>query len=201
MAASFGPRLPTRRRDWALTGRVVGTVLRRPAYGILAGVTALLALAGFVVAGNATVVLDLVVGGDLPVVDRLRLLARLAPFGGGVGPAGRVAVVAVAALLGVDVALLASHAREHDLSLRAGAGGSAGVLLATLGAGCGLCGASLLAGLLAMAGVAGGLVLLPFHGLEVLAVAAALVVLSIHWLAAGMHGGMRRDAVEGPGAE
>ena len=61
-----------------------------------------------------------------------------------------------------------------------------------LGAGCAACGPAVLVGLLSLVGAAGLLTLLPFEGLELTALAALALVLSIFWIADGMRGGMIR---------
>ena len=183
-------RLPTRRADWRLLAATARAVLAAPTYAAVAVVVALLALSAFVVSQNFALVGDLVVGGSLPLRARLVVLAELFPFVGtsfGV-PAG-VGLVAVAALVGVDVAMVAYHLREHRVTVRQGGSGAAGVLLGTLGAGCAACGPAILAGLLSLVGAAGLLTLLPFEGLEFTALSLVALVLSMYWLADGMRGG------------
>ncbi|MFB6079394.1 MAG: hypothetical protein ABEJ81_00080 [Haloferacaceae archaeon] len=183
-------RLPTRVEDWRLMGRTSRLVLGAPAYAAFAVVAAALALTAFVVSGNVALVADVVVGGSLPVGARLAVLLGLYPFvGTSFAPLAGFLLVLVAALTGVDLALVAYHVREHGLALREGGGSAAGVLLGTLGAGCAACGSAVLAGLLALAGATGLLTLLPLDGQEFSLLALAALVLSIHWLADGMRGG------------
>ena len=189
-------RLPTRRRDLALVATVLRRVLSRPPYVGLAAGAGLLVLTVMAVARNVELVLRVVVLGPLPVGNRLRVLLELYPFvGTGFELWAGLAAVVLAALVGVDVALLAYHVAEHGASLALGAGGGAGAsggLLAGLGAGCAVCGTSLLAGLASLVGGAGGALLGTVVGPAVTALSLALLLVSIFWLAEGLHGGLRR---------
>lgn len=183
-------RLPTRRRDWRLLGRTVRLVLGIPSYALVAVVGSAAGLTLFVAGQNPALVLDLVVGGSLPPAARATILVELYPFvGTSYGPLDGTLLLVVAALVGVDVAMLAYHVREHDLGAREGTAGTAGALLGVLGAGCGACGAVLLSGVLSLVGATGLLTLLPLEGLELSLLAAAVLVLSVYWLAEGLRGG------------
>ena len=184
------PRLPTRGRDWRLMGRTARLVLTIPAYAAVAVLAGLLGLTLFVATQNLRPVLDLVVGGPLPLDSRLTVLLELYPVVGSVyGPLTSSVLVVLAALIGVDVAMVAYHLREHGLSAREGSTSVVGVVLGTLGAGCAACGTAVLAGLLSLFGAAGLMTLLPLDGLELPLLASVVVVLSIYWLADGMRGG------------
>jgi len=196
-------RLPTRRADWRLMGRTVRLVLGIPAYAAFAVVAGLLGLSVFVLSQNVALVSDVVVGGSLPLSNRLAVLVGLYPFlGTSFGVAAGVATLLVAALLGVDLALVTYHVRRHGLSLQSGGGSALGTLFGVLGAGCAACGPAVLVGLLSLVGAAGLVTLLPFEGLELTAVAALALVLSIFWMADGMRGGTIRGCpVDLPGAD
>lgn len=184
-----GVTLPTRLADWRLTARTVRLVLTIPLYAVVALLAALAALTVFVVAQNLPLVSTVVVGGSLPVENRLRILAELYPFvGTSFATDAGLAIVALAALTGVNLAMLAYHVREHGLTVSGSGGGVAGVVLGTLGAGCAACGTAVLAGVLSLVGV-GGLSFLPLDGLEFAFVGLLAVVLSTYWLADGMRGG------------
>lgn len=190
MSTARLPRLPTRRADWRLMGRTVRLVLTIPGYAVLAGVTAIVALSLFVLPTNLPLVRNLVVGGSLPLENRLAILVELYPFvGTDFGPLQSGVLVLTAALVGANVALAVYHFREHRVSIRNGSGSLAGVVLGTLGAGCAACGSAVLAGLLGILGVSGALTLLPLEGLEFALLALGVVVLSVYWLADGMRGG------------
>lgn len=182
-------RLPTGRRDWRLMARTARLVLSVPAYAALAVVAAVASLTLFVVSLNVPLVSNVVVGGGLPLDNRLRVLAELYPFvGTSFGPLQGGLLVVVAALSGVDVAMATYHLREHGVSLETGSG-LAGVVLGTLGAGCAACGSAVLLGLLSLFGVTSSLLFLPLDGLEFALAALVVLTLSIHWLADGMRGG------------
>jgi hypothetical protein len=185
-----GVRLPTRRRDWRLMGRTARLVLTLPTYAAVAALASVLSLTAFVVSLNVSLVANLVVGGALPLGSRLTILVELYPF---VGTSFRTAqgllLVVVALLTGVDIAMATYHFREHGLDRQQGGAGAAGVVLGTLGAGCGACGSAVLLGLLSLVGVSTSLLFLPLDGLEFALGAVVVLTLSIYWLADGMRGG------------
>jgi len=193
MSLASPVRLPRRRGDGRLVARTLRRVYARPAYVAVALVGAWACLTAVAVARNPELFVRLVVGGRLPLEDRLTVLAAMYPFGGlgyELGPA--LATVTLAGLVGVDLGLLAFAVRERGLSFGAGASGSAGLtgaLLGGLGAGCAVCGTSLLAGALSLAGITGVAVALPFDGLLLTLPALVLVALSGFWLVDGLDGG------------
>jgi hypothetical protein len=183
-------RLPTRRGDWQLMARTARLVLTLPTYAVVALVAAVAALTVFVVSLNVTLVLDLVVGGSLPLSSRLVVLTELYPFvGTSFHWSQGVLLLVVALLSGVDVAMAAYHFREHGLDVQQGGAGAIGLVLGTLGAGCAACGSAVLLGLLSLFGVTSTLLFLPLDGLEFALLALVVLVLSIYWLAEGMRGG------------
>jgi len=184
------PRLPTRRRDWQLMGRTARLVLTIPTYAVVGLTGAFAGLTLFVATQNLRPVLDLVLGGPLPLADRVTVLLGLYPFLGSIyGAVTGTLLFVLAALIGVDVAMVVYHLREHGLSAREGSTSAVGLVLGTLGAGCAACGTAILAGLLSLFGATGLVTLLPLEGGELSVVAIVVVVLSIYWLADGMRGG------------
>lgn len=184
------PRLPTQARDWRLMGRTARLVLSIPAYTVIAVLAAFAGLTIFVMTQNLQPILDLVIGGPLPLADRIKVLLGLYPFLGSIyDPLTGVVLLALSALIGVNIAMVVYHFREHDLSVRDGGGSTLGVVLGTLGAGCAACGTAVLTGLLSLVGATGLVTLLPLEGLELSLIALLVVVLSIYWLADGMRGG------------
>jgi len=184
------PRLPTRARDWRLMGRTARLVLTIPTYALVAVVGAAVGLTLFVATQNLQPILDLVIGGPLSLGGRVTILLGLYPFLGSIyGPVTGLLLLVLAALIGVDVAMVVYHVREHGLSAREGSSGAVGLVLGTLGAGCAACGTAILAGLLSLVGATGVLTLLPLEGQEFSVVAIVVVVLSIYWIADGMRGG------------
>src|SRR6056297_2247168 len=77
-----GVRLPTRPRDWRLMGRTARLVLTLPTYAAVAALASALSLTAFVVSLNVPIFMDLVVGGSLPLENRVAILAELFPFVG-----------------------------------------------------------------------------------------------------------------------
>jgi len=185
-----GVRLPTRRTDWRLMGRTARLVLGLPGYAAVAVLATVASLTAFAVSLNVAYVLNLVVGGSLPLSNRLTLLVELYPFVGEFfTPAQGLLLVTVALLTGVDIAMAAYHFREHGLDLQQSGAGAAGLVLGTLGAGCAACGSAVLLGLLSLVGVSTTLLFLPLDGLEFALGAVVVLTLSIYWLADGMRGG------------
>lgn len=182
-------RLPTRRRDWRLLVRTVRLVLGIPAYAAVAVLAGAAGLTLFVATQNPDLV-AFVLTGPLAPGDRLQVFVGLYPYlGTSYGTLSDPLLVVVAALVGVDVAMLAYHVREHGLAAEDGASGTAGVVLGVLGAGCGACGTVLLTGLLSLVGATGALALLPLEGTELTLLAVLVLVLSVYWLAEGLRGG------------
>lgn len=170
--------------------RTARLVLGVPTYALVGLVAAAVSLTGFVLSTNLALAGD-ALAGRIP----LSVLLELYPFvGTSYDPVTGAVVLLVAALVGVDVALVSYHLREHRVTreeARAGGagGGAVGVVLGVLGAGCAACGSAVLAGLLSLVGAAGLLTRLPLDGLEFGLLALVALVLSIHWLAEGMRGG------------
>jgi hypothetical protein len=183
-------RLPTRRDDWRVTARFVRLVLSLPRYAAVAVVAALVALSAFVLSQNLALVGDVVVGGDLPISARLRVLFALYPFlRTSYAPLTGVALLLVSALAGVNLAMVAYHVREHGLRAQEGGWSAAGLVLGTLGTGCAACGSAVLAGVLSLVGGSGLLLALPLEGVEFSLLALVALVLSTYWIADGMRGG------------
>lgn len=187
------PSIPTTWADWRLVARTTWMVLSIPGYAILALVAALGGLSVFVWVRNIDLLVNVVVFGTLGVGSRVGVLVGLYPWvGSAYTPVQSVLLTVTAALVGVDVALLSYHLREHQLSVREGSGGLTGVVLGTLGAGCAACGSAVLTGVLSLFGAGSVLALLPLDGLEFAVLAIIVLVLSIYWLADGLRGGMVR---------
>ena len=170
----------------ARTARLVVTI---PGYAALALVATFVGLSTFVFSLNLSLVSFALTGGlDLP--GRVSILVGLYPFvGTGFGLAQGLLLLVVSVLVGVDIAMVAYHVREHGLTVQQGGSGAAGLVFGTLGAGCAACGSALLAGLLSLVGASGAALLLPLDGLEFALLAAVVLVLSIYWVADGMRGG------------
>lgn len=182
-------RLPTRRRDWRLVGRTVRLVLGIPAYALLAVLLAVLALAVFSLSQNLSVV-SFLLSGTIPIGDALGALLDQFPL---LGPRYDLltgsTLVLIAAMVGVNLALVTYHVRDHGLSAEGSGGSAVGVFLGLLGAGCAACGSAILVGVLSLVGAAGLATALPLDGLEFSGLAVVALLLSTYWLADGMRGG------------
>jgi len=186
------PTLPTARADWRRLGRTVRRVLTRPRWLAVAVVAALVTVSAFALPGNLTFVRAVVLGGSLPFVERLEALAVLYPLADGDTPLRGAVVWLVGATVGTNLALVGYHLVEHEVGLRESSHGTAGLVLAAVGAGCPTCGVGIAAGVLSAAGIAGGLTVLPLHGFELVLLALPAGLLSVHWTVEGMRGGDRR---------
>lgn len=182
--------VPTRKDDFRLMARTARLVLSVPAYAVLAVVAGFVGLNALVISQNMALFLDTVVTGNLPLGARLGILKGLYPF---VSPSYPFAmstfIVAVAGLFGVNLSMLAYHFKENGVSVREGSGSAVGLFLGVLGAGCAACGTAVLAGILSVFGVVGGLAFLPFDGIEFSVLAALTLLVSVYWIADGMRGG------------
>lgn len=182
-------RLPTRREDWRLMARTIRLVVGIPRYAALA----VLATAVALTAASLSLNPDLAwfaLTGPIPASDRATILLELYPFVGTVFPQLHgVVLVAVSALVGLDVALVSYHLARHGIDLQSSGSGVLGAVLGVLGAGCAACGTVVLAGLLSLVGGSGLLLLLPLGGLEFALLAVVPLVLSTFWIAEGLRGG------------
>ncbi len=172
-------------------GRTVRLVLTIPSYAIGASIAAVAALTLFVTSLNVQLATDLIIGGALPLADRVTILIELYPFvGTSFGLLSGILLSGVSALTGINVAMAGYHLRQHDLTVAGGSASVLGVVFGTLGAGCAACGSAVFLGILGVFGVSTSVLLLPLDGLEFALLALVVITLSIHWLADGMRGGM-----------
>ncbi|XGI83200.1 hypothetical protein ACEU6E_07915 [Halorutilales archaeon Cl-col2-1] len=182
--------VPKRKDDFRLMARTARLVLSIPAYAVLAAVAGFVGLNVLVISQNMALFLDTVVTGSLPLGARLGILQGLYPF---VSPSYPFVmstfIVGVAGLFGVNLSMLAYHFKENGVSVREGSGSAVGLFLGVLGAGCAACGTAVLAGILSVFGVVGGLAFLPFDGVEFSVLAALALLVSVYWIADGMRGG------------
>ncbi|AGN01822.1 hypothetical protein L593_09385 [Salinarchaeum sp. Harcht-Bsk1] len=191
--------LPTSRSDWRLLGRTIRLVLGHPSYLVFAIVVTTAVAILISVTQNLRFVVEVLLSDSLGLGFKVEFLTAMLPFLGPQYDATHgVLIYAVAGLTGANVALLAYHLLEHDLSVEGGGGSAAGVVLGTLGAGCAACGPGILAGIVGIVGGAGLLANLPYEGLEFSMLAVVVLVLSMYWLADGMRGGEIRGCPVDP---
>lgn len=180
------PSLPTARTDWWRMARTTRAVLGRPPWLAVAVVASVFTLALFVAFTTPVYVRTVVIGGELSLWGRLRAFGTLFPLTGGSDHLTRdVLVYLTAGIVGTNVAVLGHHLKRNLVGLREGSGGLAGIALGTLGAGCAPCGMAVFAGSLSTMGLTAGLAALPLQGAEIMVVAFAVAVLSLHWVVDG----------------
>lgn len=185
--------LPTARADWRRMGRTTRLVLGHPRWLATAVLASFGVLSVLVLPMHLGYVEAVVLGGSLPLVERVVALVELYPLvGGGDDVLRGTLLYAVSGAVGVNLALFGYHLLEHEVGVREGSGTTAGVVLAGLGAGCSTCGLSIVAAGLSLVGVTGSLMVLPLHGLEFLVVGIATALLAVHWTVEGMRGGTVR---------
>lgn len=185
---SLWPSIPYRSGDWRLMARTCRLVLGGPLYATVALLASAFTLTLFVISQNLTIVMDLVIGGELPLPNRLTILTELYPFvGTSFGRAAGLLLLLTSVLVGVNIAVALYQLRAIGLEVEAGSSIGA-VVLGTLGAGCAACGSAVLAGLLSLVGATSALTLLPLEGLEFAFLALLAVLLSVHWLSQGLRG-------------
>jgi len=175
------PRLPTSAEDWRLTASVTAETVSKPVYAFLTIAVSFVSLTAFVLPGNLSLVLNVVVFGEAPLTRRLSVLADLYPFfGGAEGPTAAL-IILVGLLIGVNFAVVL---RGYRTSTVASAGGSTtGAVLGFLGAGCAACGSAVLAAVFSASAVAGAVAFLPLEGAEFTVLAVAVLLVSMFWSA------------------
>lgn len=181
--------LPTTRADWERMGRATRLVLTQPRWGVTAALVSFFTLSLLVLPLNLGYLSIVVLGGQLPLDQRVVALVELYPLWGGTGDVLRGALLyAISGVIGVNLTMLGYHLLEHDLGATQGSTSTAGTVVAALGAGCPTCGAGIVAGGLSVTGLSGLLVSLPLHGLEFLLGGIGVALLALHWTVEGMRG-------------
>ncbi|RBI60694.1 hypothetical protein DMJ13_17165 [halophilic archaeon] len=189
-AARIRERLPVQLSDWRITVRAVRLVLSIPSYAILAAISSLVGLSLFVLSQNIPLVQAVIIGGSLPLDQRLTVLFNLYPVVGTAFSTFTTAFLLISAgLFGTNIAMVVYHFREHRVSVSGGTGSALGAVLGTLGAGCAACGSALIAGVLSLIGATSLLALLPFDGHSFSVLSFVVLIFSIYWISDGMRGG------------
>lgn len=175
-------------------GAALREVFVRPAYALLAAAVAACALLLAIWLPNVALLAAVFGDGQAPLRAKLGIaLSLLAGIATNFDLLSGAYTIAIAALLGIDVAMVA-----YLLTHRRGAGaarnvalGSGGVASGVVGIGCAACGSLLLGGIAPVLGIAGALAALPLHGEEFGILSVALLCVSL--LLVG-------QAIAGPGA-
>lgn len=161
-------------------------VLRRPAYLLLAGTIALVALAAALWLPNYRLLAAVFATPGVPLDTVLRLAASL--LGGlatNYGVVAAISLVTVPVLFGVDIAMIAYFVRLRRARLARGelAASVGGAASGAIAAGCAACGSFLLLPVLSFIGAAGALALLPLGGAELGLLSIGLLLVSIYLVA------------------
>lgn len=171
-------------------GWALGHVLGRPRWTALGLVAGTAAVALFVALDSPLYVQRVVLGGDLSLLGRVRAYVSLFPtLTPGPGFVRGLLLTLTGLAVGTNVTLLGYQLRHNRGGVAGGSGSVLAVSLGVLGAGCASCGVAVVASALSLTGVAVGLAALPFDGLEFLALALGVTVVSIHWIAVGLAAG------------
>ena len=130
---------------------------------------------------NLSLIWGVVTGGSMSLSGKAAFLwSSLGAIGTNFTTLGASLTIAVAVLLGLDVAVAARYLRQRAAEARAGGAALGGVTLALLGAGCSSCGAIALSSLLGAGAAASFTASLPLGGQELslasVAVLAAILV-------------------------
>lgn len=178
--------LPTGRTDLYQLARVCRQVLGRPGWSLVAAFCTGMVLSVFAATTKPTYIWQVVLGGNLSPVWRVRALVAVFPLAHGSDVVQGALLYLLAGLAGLNFAILGFRLTHGGLTIAEGSGGTVGVVLGTLGTGCAPCGVSVLTGVLSMTGAATMLAAVPFGGNLVLAFSTGLVLLSTYWVTAGM---------------
>lgn len=166
--------------------KVLMRVFARPVYVLLASIVALGVFAFAVWLPNFKLISTVFLSASIPLSNKLALLWGL--FGSiqtnfTLVSAGTVVLVSI--LFGMQVALLVYYIRRVRISAKlggVGASGLGGLISGMLGVGCAACGTFILTSLLALFGISGLLLLLPFGGEEFVFLGIGLLLYSIYQL-------------------
>lgn len=158
-------------------------VFRRPASTLLALAIATLTLLLTTLLPNAALIAALLREPHATAGETLAIIVSLlGSIATNMSTTGAIALVAIAVLLGVNVAMLVYFLGHRIAVVRQSgiATGLFGIIVGLLGVGCAACGSLLLFGGLSVIGAAGILALLPFGGEELAFAGAALLLLSTY---------------------
>lgn len=105
------------------------------------------------------------------------LFSSLGAFQTNFGPFGRVALVAISLLFGLNIGLFTFYLKRGVALQRAAGMSMAGILAGLIGIGCASCGSFILASIFGMSAAAAFIGLLPFRGQEF--AVAGIIILSL----------------------
>lgn len=182
-------RVPTSPVDWRRMAWGVRSVLSHPRRLVLALLVGFVVLTLLSVAQEWRFVVDILGLPHLSVRERAAIiLDRYPVVGTAYEPLRGWLLVSISAEMGVIAALVSQQEVRLSLSESQGVAGTAGVVFGAFGAGCAACGATILAGILSAFGMTGLLVVLPWHGVEFLALGALGLLVSLHHVSGNLDG-------------
>lgn len=182
--------LPTKKEDFYLIFVTIRLVLSIPKYLFLSLIIAFLSLTIFTVSQNLDFFFNSILGGFLPLENRLILFLELFPLiGAFYNISTGILLILLSVFIGINISLVVYHIFEHEFSASSGSVSLLGIVFGFLGAGCAACGSVLLLGILSLFGATSLILLLPFHGIEVSFIAFIALFLSTYWIADGMREG------------
>lgn len=192
--------LPKDKRDLRVTFRVCKLVFSSPSYVLLLLIYLPIVMLSLVVPRNFSLIINIVLFGNISVVAKAETLIGLLPVFTGISYSISTGVLLylTSFVIAVNLALVTYHISNHELSIEQGASSTLGTVLAVLGSGCASCGSVLLTGVLSLFGIGGILKSLPLAGGEVLLLSIAIGTLSMYWIANGLRGGMVRGCPVNP---
>ena len=171
-------QFPTSKDDLVFTATKSFKILRRKEYLLFSLVFSFLSLSIFVLPGNLSIVIDLVIFGELSLSDRIILLLDFYPFFSGTFLNSFLLII-TSFLVGINISIIVYGYLNGDVV--SSKGGVVGSFLGMLGAGCAACGSALLATVFSVSSVASTLSILPLHGSEILILSIIILSISIFW--------------------
>lgn len=142
-------------------------VFRRPGFVLLAAIVAAAFLVFTIWLPNLSFIAGTITGSQFSTAQKAGILwASLAAINTNFTPLSRTTTIALALLLGVDMALLTFYLRTRARLDRAAGMGIGGVIAGLFGVGCASCGTVIASAFLGAGATAGYLNLLPLQGQE-----------------------------------
>lgn len=177
--------LPTSKKDIHTVLQVCRIVFSQPSYVILTILCVPIIMLLFVIPGNFSSLIDLILSNNIPVLTRVEILIESIPLFGkaGYGSVQIFLLHVTAIIISVNLSLFTHHLYNQGLSLKRGLEGGIGTIFGVLGASCASCTSTLLPSLLGLLGLSGVLSVLPLEGAEFLIVAIIIALLSVYWTA------------------
>ena len=160
------------------------SVFKKPGYVILTIVITGLILLISVWLGNRQLLSYVFTSGLFGWEAKLKIIwLSLRVLGTGFTVAGRLVIISLALLVGINVSCVVFYLKRQTKVLKAAGAGGLGLAIGLLGAGCGSCGSIILASIFGLTAALGFISFLPFKGLEFGLLGIVLILISIYLLA------------------